>query len=468
MPQVRRHSPEGATILKEKALSDHRKSKKGGGLSSFSSSPGRSGSRRKGSSSNTMASLDLQVIDDAFGKTADLYTDVLQVSTDATQEEIQLAYFDRRSELFTLLAKIDSKPQSESMVAQRFKAERKMDSVVLAVRVLGDPALRGTYDQLRPDRVPMKQQLTVNTTTTPRTPSSGGGGERRPRSSSRSRKVQQASATPAAATAAAAAAVTPTSTASAANSRGGGGGSSFLSGVVVDDSDMEQTAIEMAPMSGIPSRTHQQQYETSKSSPRNASRKTSSSGKLRERSPKKKRQDSNGGSGGGSGWFFSFGNSNNNSQATTSMPATEIVEKESESTEVRSTRRGRSRNGQISSIDTNDDGSTAAASAATSTAVSTVVSTAVESRQETDSRTVETMSTIEKDVVKEESTKAASGVFSCLTGNRTLKTISDEISGACEDTLVSVDQVFNAFTLTDKDIKAVTKKIDKAKRQLDS
>ena len=60
------------------------------------------------------------------------------------------------------------------------------------------------------------------------------------------------------------------------------------------------------------------------------------------------------------------------------------------------------------------------------------------------------------------------GMFGCITGTKTFRNISDEVSGACEDTLISVDQVFNAFTLTDKDIKAVTKKIHKAKMQLES
>ena len=46
--------------------------------------------------------------------------------------------------------------------------------------------------------------------------------------------------------------------------------------------------------------------------------------------------------------------------------------------------------------------------------------------------------------------------------------LADEIADACEDTLLSVDQVFNAFTLTGKDIKAVTRRIDRAKRELGS
>ena len=61
-----------------------------------------------------------------------------------------------------------------------------------------------------------------------------------------------------------------------------------------------------------------------------------------------------------------------------------------------------------------------------------------------------------------------SDMLSCITNSRILRNISDEISGACEDALVSVDQVFNAFTLTDKDIRAVTRRIDKAKQQFDN
>ena len=95
------------------------------------------------------------------------------------------------------------------------------------------------------------------------------------------------------------------------------------------------------------------------------------------------------------------------------------------------------------------------------------LSTAMESRQEDDTLAAETMDTLST-VEKEEMEEKSSGVFSCLSGNRILRKMSDEISGAFEDTLVSVDQVFNAFTLTDKDIKAVTKKIHKAKKQLDN
>jgi hypothetical protein len=97
--------------------------------------------------------LDLSVIDNAFGDFADLYSDVLRVSVVATHEQIQLAYFDRRSELFALLAKMDAAPQDDSAGTTHADAERKMDSVVLAVRILGDPEQRLDYDRMRQERL---------------------------------------------------------------------------------------------------------------------------------------------------------------------------------------------------------------------------------------------------------------------------------------------------------------------------
>lgn len=91
----------------------------------------------------------LEVIYQAFGEQADLYKDVLQVKPIATAEQIQMAYFDRRSELFALLASIDSEEEQDDITAShRFHAERKMDAVVMAVRILGDPHLRQEYDNV--------------------------------------------------------------------------------------------------------------------------------------------------------------------------------------------------------------------------------------------------------------------------------------------------------------------------------
>jgi len=91
----------------------------------------------------------LEVIYAAYGELADLYKDVLQVKPSATAEQIQMAYFDRRSELFALLASIDSEEEQDDITAShRFHAERKMDAVVMAVRILGDEQLRQEYDNV--------------------------------------------------------------------------------------------------------------------------------------------------------------------------------------------------------------------------------------------------------------------------------------------------------------------------------
>jgi len=58
--------------------------------------------------------------------------------------------------------------------------------------------------------------------------------------------------------------------------------------------------------------------------------------------------------------------------------------------------------------------------------------------------------------------------FSWIFHSRILRIFSSELGDACHDTLLSVDQVFNAFTITDKNIKAVTKRIDRAKKDMES
>lgn len=71
------------------------------------------------------------------------------MKSSATAEQLQMAYFDRRSELFALLASIDSEQEQDDITAShRFHAERKMDAVVMAVRILGDPELRQEYDNV--------------------------------------------------------------------------------------------------------------------------------------------------------------------------------------------------------------------------------------------------------------------------------------------------------------------------------
>jgi len=100
----------------------------------------------------------LAIVDEAFGPGSDLYLDVLQVQPNAGTGQIQDAYFDRRNELFQLLADIDGDHEQDSITeSHRRNAERKMDAVVCSVRILGDPDLRLQYDDLRSERLHAKR-----------------------------------------------------------------------------------------------------------------------------------------------------------------------------------------------------------------------------------------------------------------------------------------------------------------------
>ena len=96
----------------------------------------------------------LAVVDEAFGPGSDLYVDVLQVQPNAGTGQIHDAYFDRRNELFQLLADIDGDNEQDSITeSHRRSAERKLDAVVCGIRILGDPDLRLQYDDMRTERL---------------------------------------------------------------------------------------------------------------------------------------------------------------------------------------------------------------------------------------------------------------------------------------------------------------------------
>jgi hypothetical protein len=373
MPVMPRRQVAEATISKDRLFGSGKSSKKQK-QAAMGDNPATTFSHNRPNHSKPITNLDLHVVDESFGKYSDLYEDVLRVGTTATQEDIQCAYFDRRSELFTLLVKIDAKPQSESMVNQRYKAERKMDSVVLAVRILGDPNLRVAYDRIR------SRRLQIGTTP--------------------SKSYKEAAPR----------LVTPTAAAG-----GDEGNPASYDTRVMEDSGhvgMEDPAAMSTP-------GDKRVERRKKESPTRSRNLFSSPGKN-----DRKR-----------------GSSKNRSINATPPESTESLD---------------------AMLDDDDDDVVPV----DKTGTVEETSTAMESRQEDDTfaGTLDTAST--HDV--ESSGEKGSGMFSCLAGSRIFRKISDEISGACEDTLVSVDQVFNAFTLTDKDIKAFTKKIHKAKRQLDT
>jgi len=98
-------------------------------------------------------STTMSVIDEAYGPHCDLYRDVLGVHSNATPEQMQHAYFHRRNELFQLLSSMEQDEQDSITDSHRFHAERKLDAVVTAMRILGDPELRIQYDDMRHERM---------------------------------------------------------------------------------------------------------------------------------------------------------------------------------------------------------------------------------------------------------------------------------------------------------------------------
>ena len=380
--------------------------------------------------------LDLTVVDQAFGDFADLYSDVLRVSVAATPEQIQLAYFDRRSELFTLLAKIDAKqPQTKQTATDRFHTERKMDSVVLAVRILGDPTQRLRYDRMRQERLlnrrrAMQGQLPgfepespINTSLdapsvvdehdyTPNSHHRGNGNSHSKRKSSSKKK---------------------------------------------DRKNRRQMEIEVMEQTSLSPEEPQHQ---GRASPKRSSKdKKGSSSSSRKRNytmeeptdkyqpavvtPTHHDEDQ-----------VRMRNTTSSDETEGTDPTVTDGEDDSATADREPRTRGRSRRrsgseDQRDGEEEDDDNNTAKQNERGGCLALFKGSSKSNNKSSSSS-----------------SVQKSSGALSCLGSSRTFRKLSDEISGAFEDTLVSVDQVFNAFTLTDKDIKAVTKRIDRAKHQL--
>jgi hypothetical protein len=85
--------------------------------------------------------------------------DALGVQPNASAQQIQDAYFDRRNELLQLLSEIDrgdSSFSTSTTQTRRHQIERQIGAVVMAVRILGDPELRMQYDDMRHERLTRK------------------------------------------------------------------------------------------------------------------------------------------------------------------------------------------------------------------------------------------------------------------------------------------------------------------------
>mmetsp|Transcript_16078 Transcript_16078/g.44476 ORF Transcript_16078/g.44476 Transcript_16078/m.44476 type:complete len:490 (-) Transcript_16078:366-1835(-) len=478
---------------------------------------------------NTQKSIgpnfDLHIINDTFGRNADLYEDVLRVPITATQDEIQVAYFDRRSELFTMLAKIDAAargPQAASSASlasidkRRYLAERQMESVVFAVRILADPKLRIAYDKIRSERTGIAgrlhnsgveytlQQARSSATTGSSVPISRSNSAASRSSTRSNRNKQHASqedsfepetsrspneSQPGVIASASSASESKNWIKSTFSSPIF---SSFSGSKTEDDADDDRKDDE--DRNPRKSRRRQKQKQASSHPTRDRDSEV-----LREKHAepstennkksiwgRKKRknivQQSNPSVNDSIDTNATDLSMTDNEESHMHVRNSEIIE---ETQDVRPDFSMRSSTSETTGYDgesPHDAVKRGGEQRSINRDRAIVDNDTIDDDDDTtrrdddtrtfmgdDGETFASASVFSKDYDDDyPGRESCGGAFHCISASKTIKNITDELSGACEDTLVSVDQVFNAFTLTDKDIKAVTKKIHKAKRLLDN
>ena len=104
--------------------------------------------------------FDFHVIDSVFGRSSDLYRDVLGISPDATRKEIRAAFADLRDEFFLFQLQVEEGNVVVTEGQLEF-SKRRMDAVVAAFRILHDPNLRVFYDEFRYKRLQRSSKLVV-------------------------------------------------------------------------------------------------------------------------------------------------------------------------------------------------------------------------------------------------------------------------------------------------------------------
>ena len=372
--------------------------------------------------------LDLTLIDETYGDNSDLYEDVLRISTTANQDDIQLAYFDRRSELFTMLAKIDASHRApgQNMDQKRFETEKKMDSIVYAVRILADPVLRKQYNGIRQERTGIGL---ANTTPLSRNSSAS-------RSFNRKNNIPRAVTPPDDRSPPGVTTAAPSEPKESKNwIQNTFSASLFSSNKSLDDGDEDRRKSKRKQKSSTSMETNGEEKE-----------KRSLFGRKKKKKKKQVKDER--------------GVIIRNDSITTYETENSVTDQEEANrrnarpsnnvSPQEAVRRGRP---HLQYFSTDDD--------------TTRRDDDTRTFLETDGETFATGSVYSK-AIEDTGCGDGGGLFGCISGSRAVQRIANEISGACDDTLTSFDQVFNAFTLTDKDIKAVRKKIDRAERQLNS
>lgn len=102
----------------------------------------------KKKNSNQEKTLVLSVIDQVYGKNADIYYDVLGVPPNASIKTIAKSFLRRRRELTYNLDALQVEEEQDEITASHLKkAERKLDALLMAANILSDSKLRDLYDR---------------------------------------------------------------------------------------------------------------------------------------------------------------------------------------------------------------------------------------------------------------------------------------------------------------------------------
>lgn len=96
--------------------------------------------------------FDFHVIDSVYGRNSDLYSDVLGIHPTASRKEIRAAFVYSRDEFFQFQSQVEN-GYIVVTEGQLDFSKRRMDAVVAAFRILHDPDLRAFYDKARDKRL---------------------------------------------------------------------------------------------------------------------------------------------------------------------------------------------------------------------------------------------------------------------------------------------------------------------------
>ena len=99
-----------------------------------------------------MNRFDIHVIDSVYGRNSDLYRDILGVSPRSSRKEIRAAFVDSRDAFFSFQSQVEDGNVVVTDGQMDF-AKKRMDAVVAAFRILHDPDLRAYYDETRVKRL---------------------------------------------------------------------------------------------------------------------------------------------------------------------------------------------------------------------------------------------------------------------------------------------------------------------------